>query len=445
MEKIKHSFADKLRNVLITLLTLTMLLLAVLYIGGSQFAADSSALRTDGLSAGALTVGENATLAKAVYEKELLPVSFAGIRFSGVGGGIYGGEKAATALAEFAAEPIHLCLGAGSVLSEVSAAEFTAAMTGNYLFLDLLTALPYQMIYILTGEYDSVAASDAAIRADRLLMAFAADSRIALYLSNGRKYYRSEREYPYKASEIATLAKDSRLADFKLAPNGVAQCTGSPHAPSLSLSNGGNLTPEQYAAVHTLFGFRPTAGNIEVQSLVDPHGTLQLAKSRLSFTASSDGGISVSSLLDTAKDTLDIDTYDILIAGLSFVEQIREILPTATGGTLSPYLKSFSRDEDTYTVVFGLQTNSIAVAGDAYPYFAKFTVQNGFFQTIDLRLLTATASSYTRTLFPSGWHYAHAAETAVPRTLRLQYRAETLPEENLDAVWYYTDTKEVAE
>lgn len=445
MEKIKRSFAAKLRNLLITLLTLSMLLLAVLYIGGAQFAQGSAALRTDGLPEGAFPVGQNAPATEAVYEKGLLQAAFAGIRFAGVGGGAYGNEQAASALLEFAAEPIHLCLSAPAKLTETTEAEFSAAANNNFLYLDLPATLPYQMLYALTGEYTAAASSSAAVSADRLLLSFAEANKVTLYLSDGRKYYSSASSYAYKATEVAALANDSRLADFTLYAGGVPACVASPQAASLSLSANSEISEPQLEALLSLLGFKPAApADNATVTIVDPHGTLRLTGTRLVFSASRDGGIPVSDMLDTAKDTLDIGIYDILVGSVSLAEQLRAAIPDICGGDLSIYLSGFSHAEDTFTIVFGLANGGIPVGGSAYPYFMKLTVQNGRFRSIEARFLTVVKSSYTGTLFPSSWHYTHAEKSASLDTLRLHYRADFLPAEDLDAAWYYTGSEKEA-
>jgi|GEM_PF-1289918 len=446
MQKIKRSFAARLRNALIGVLTLSMLLLAGIYIGGTQFFSDSAALRAEILPDGTVPVGQNVPRSQSLHEKGLLPIAFGGIRYGGSSGGIYGGEAPAKALAEFAADPIHACLGAPSVLEASSAAEFATAMGSNYIFFDLLTPLPYQILYALTGEYSAPATSADAILADRLLLSFPEKDRAVLYLSDGKVFYRAEQSFLFKAAELQTLANDSRLSAFSLAENGVPKCEESPHAGSLTLSANCIAEESQYEALYTLFGFRANAVREEdVRTVVDPHGTLRLTGTRLVFTASKDGGIAVSDLLDTAKDELDIDLYDILDSSVSLVEKLREILPESCGGSLAPYLAGFSREEDTYTVTFGLHADSIPLSGTSYPYFATMTIRGGRFRTVEIRFLTAQRSSYTGTQFSSAWHYAHVEKAVRPDTLRLYYYLTSLSAKDLDAAWFYTAESEVAE
>lgn len=445
MQSVKMSFAARLRNFLIGLLTLSMLLLAGVYIGGAQFFSDSAALRTESLPSGTAPVGTQAPATETLSQKELLPIAFGAIRYGENGGGAYGGNAAASALFTFATEYVHACLGTGVTPEACTGADFSAAMANDYLFFDLLSPLPYQILYALTGDYAAPAHSNEAIHADRLLLTFPAADRATLYLSDGASFYRFSLHTEVKTTELQTLANDSRLSPFSLAANGVPKCEGAPSAGTLTLSTEAVASEAEYNGIFTLFGFR-VAGAKEgtVQTVVDPHGTLRLTGTRLIFTASQDGGIAVSDMLGTAKDTLDIDLYDILEASVTLLERTRATLPESTGGPLSSYLAGFSREEDIYTVTFGLHTDGIAVRGNAFPCFAKMTVQGGRFRTVEIRFLRAEQNGYTGTLFPSVWHYTHAEKTARPNTLRLYYTLIGLSEENVEASWYYTARNEVA-
>ena len=101
MEKIKLSPIEKAKTAVIAILTVTMLALAALYIGGSQFYTGGAASNVGEMPSGAVTVGETAPKFTAVYEKELLKASFAGIQFNGEGGGAYACEPAASDLLNF--------------------------------------------------------------------------------------------------------------------------------------------------------------------------------------------------------------------------------------------------------------------------------------------------------------------------------------------------------
>lgn len=449
MEKVKHRALERIKTILITLLTVSMLVLAVIYIGGARFSAGSTAIKTAPLPEGAVALGEDAPTTLPIYQKGLLPVSFAGIRYGGEGGGAYGTEQAATALLEFAAEPIHLCLSQGSALTSVSAADYAAAAEGNFICLNFLSALPYQMLYALTGEGTTAAGSDTAISADRVLLSFTASGKTTVYLSDGTSFYAADSGITVKPSELAAMANDSRLADFSVTENGIALSTAAPYAPKISL-DAASLDATQYAEVLTLLGYKPEAG-ISAASVSDddftgtavaPHGTVRASSHGLTYTAARDSGIAISDFLDIAKSELDIDMYDILQASISLAEQLRAIAPATLGGEGKLFLRGFYREEDnTFTVLLGLYTDGIEIRGDTYPYFAKIEVQNGMFVSLHFRFAVLTKNSYSGALFPSLWQYNYAAKNASVRTLRLCYRTEELPAENLDPSWYFTGEK----
>lgn len=445
MEKIKRSFASRVRNVLLFLLTLSMLILAILYIGGSQRADGAAALLASPLPEGAVPVGEDLPHTEPLYEKDLLPLAFAAIRFGGKSGGAYGGEAAASALLDYAAEPLHHSLSGAFLLTAVPRSEFGLALFGDYLYLDFYKPLPYQMYYAFTGEYTAAARSSVAVNADRLLLSFAENGTATLYLSDGVHVYRAGQNYVYKATELATLAADSRLSAFSMTERGVPKCSAAPRTDTLTLKSDGEITEAQYLALLSLLEFRAAgAGDPRSATLVDPHGTLRLTPSRFVFSASSDGGIAVSNLLDTAKDTLDIDLYDILAASVTLLEQLQATLPAAAGAGLAPYLAAFSHENDVFTVTFGVAANGIPIVGASFPFFARMTVQSGRFRTVELRYVHAEQSGIARTLFSSAWSYTHAAKRGTLHSLRLFYQLPALPTEALDASWYCTYESEVA-
>ena len=124
MEKIKQKPFESIKTAIIILLTASMLILAGIYIGGSQFADSTAALLAKPLPSGTVPAGAEAETEISVYEKALLPISFAGIRYMGNGGGTYGSEAAATDLFAFAAEPIHTCLSSPSMISKIDSSDF---------------------------------------------------------------------------------------------------------------------------------------------------------------------------------------------------------------------------------------------------------------------------------------------------------------------------------
>ena len=119
MEIIKAKPIEVFKNIIIALLTASMLVLAGLYIGGSQFATDNAAINTVDMPDGAVALGNDAPKTVAIYEKDLLSISFAAIDYHG-GGGAYGTMAAARDLFAFAKEPIHELLSSGAKISKSS-------------------------------------------------------------------------------------------------------------------------------------------------------------------------------------------------------------------------------------------------------------------------------------------------------------------------------------
>lgn len=452
MEKSKTPFFKHLKTILIILLTLSMLLLAGIYIGGAQFSAGNTAIKTADLPEGAVPLGQDAPKKLPIYEKDLLPISFAGIRYGEQGGGAYGTEQAAKALFDFAAETIHACLSQGASITAVTAEQYAAATKGNCISLHFLSSLPYQMLYALTGEIAAAAGSETAISADRVLLSFTASGKTTLYLSNGSSFYAADGGITVKISELAAMAHDSRLRDFTLTESGIALSADSPAAPKVSIAPA-SLDAAQYANILSLLGYNPETGIAAVAATdgdfsgtaVAPHGTVRVDSAGLFYTAARDSGITISDFLDTAKSELDIGMYDILYASVSLVEQLRAIAPQVFGGEGEPYLAGFYRQDDIFTVVFGLCATDIEISGDAYPYFAKLTVQGGIFKSMDFRFANVRQNSYTGSLFPSAWPYTYAARSASLCTLRLYYRADALSDAWIDAAWYFTLPKEATE
>lgn len=450
MEKIKLPLWQRVKTLLIVVLTLTMLLLAGIYIGGAHFAGGSAAIRTTALPIGTVAPGTDAALRLPVYKKGLLPLSAAAIRIGDAGGGAYGNEPAAGTLLSFAAEHIHTLLGQGASLTEVTANDFAAAKSGDHIGLNLLCALPYQMLYALTGEYTAPAGSTSAITADRLLLAFPKDGAAVLYLSDGAIFYKSETEISVKPAELSTLAHDSRLADFSMAENGILLSSAAPRAPRITLKRS-TVTAAEYGAILPLFGYDPAAAVAPLSAesrfgtAVAPHGSLAVTEDGVLYTAARDSGIPISDFLDTAKSTLDIGIYDILLASVSLAESLREIAPSAFAEGGSLYLAGFFFAEDTYTVRLGLSADTIPVLGDAYPYFAEFSVQGGMLKRADVLFSALTQNSYTGMLFSSLWQYRYAAETARVDTLKLCYHISEWQNGWVDASWYFTGQKQEAE
>ena len=449
MEKIKIPASERFKTILISLLTLSMLLLAGIYISGAQLAGGTAALGTKDLPDGAVALGQAATALSPLHEKNLLPVSFAAIRYGGEGGGTYGTEQAADTLFAFAADPIHALLSKEATLEKSSIGEYERALQGNYICIHLYGALPYQILYALTGEATAAAGSDTAINASRLLLSLADNGDASLYLADGEAVYAARGAVSLKSTELAALANDSRLSDCSILANGIALSAGSPHAAELSLA-ATTPDPGQYPAILSLLGYNPEAGiagadeALWVQA-VAPHGTLQISGTAMTYTAAKDSGIPISDFLDTPKSELDIDMYDFLAASVALAEQLRATAPDAFGGEGSLCVREFYRTEDGFAVELGLYTDSIILSGDAYPYFARLTARGGKWIAADIRFLHLTKNAYTGMLFPSDWQYQHAAKSAELSSLRLTYRVQRLPDTSVIATWLYTGTAKEAE
>ena len=125
--KIKKSFGRRFATFLTVILTVSMLLLAAIYIGDTQFAAEGSAISLEKNPDGTVSVGGTYGENTPVYEKGLLPVSFAAIMYGGRGGGAYGGDDSAKALLEFASKLLHTCLEAGAQFREINKDAFLSA------------------------------------------------------------------------------------------------------------------------------------------------------------------------------------------------------------------------------------------------------------------------------------------------------------------------------
>lgn len=449
MEKIRQKPIEKLKNILIVLLTLSMLVLASVYIGGSQFTNGRAAISAGDMPSEAAKAGTAKDNITPIYEKDLLAVSYAGIRYGKKGGGAYGNEAAAAALADFAIEHIHTMLASDSRLLSLTKDEIASLTGENYIYLSLACALPYQVIYALSGEYEGPAQSSDAVSADRVLITFDIDGMAKLYISDGEKFYTATKQSSVPLSEIATLAGDSRLADFTLTDNCTAISNASPNAPRISILSDVTLDSVQQSDILSCLGYNPetvpsTLSLDTAVSTVSPLGTLEINGNAISYTAASDNGISLRSFLPAAKSAADLGLYDILFASVNLAESIREIAPQKLGGTLSVHLDGIYQSGGVYTVVLGLSESGIGICGKDFPYFAKFTVREGRFESIDIRFSEIQKSGYMSILFPAGWNYDHAVKDAVVKSFKLIYNTDTLPAENLIPEWHYTVGEEAA-
>ncbi len=441
MEKIKQKPLETVKNIIISILTLSMLLLSVAYIGGSQFFKRKAAIVSEDMPTGSAKVGNALTSASDIYKKNLLCVSYAAIRYGEKGGGAHGGEAAAKALFDFALEHIHSMLSSSSTLIEASSSN--AVTDKNYIYISLASSLPYQVIYTLSGEYIGAAQSDLPIDADKLILTFDANGEATLYLSNGISTYTSSATSSISLPEAAALSGDSRLSDFFLTENLIAVSKSQSSASRLTLSADAALTKEQRDAILSCLGYNPesiksTAAENEYFSTVSPLGTLDISSTAICYTAASDNGIPLSKFMPQSKDAASIGFYDILIASVNLVETIKDTAPQNLGGSLSLYLHGIYRESDIYTVVLGLFDGSASIMGEAYPYFAKLTVRDGMLWGLDMRFLKAQRSGYMSTLFPAEWNYLHAITKAPLLSFKLVYDLPSLPMEEIIPEWHYT-------
>ncbi len=443
MEKIRIKPLEAFKNIIIALLTVSMLVLAGIYIGGSQFSANNAAINAQNMPQGAVAVGNDAPESEEMHEKGLLAISFAAIRHMG-GGGTYGNEQAAADLFDFAKESIHTLLSSNAMIVEIDGASFRSAVSGrSYVYFSFANALPYQAVYALTGEYVAAAGCASAINVESVLLDFDAGGKTSLYMKDGEKYYLATADCFINLASLAAMSSDTRLADFTLTENAVAISDASPHTQTLALGAGKMPSGKAYVDMLTLLGYdaddiAPMSMDI---SIVAPHGTLTMSDEVLSYTASNDGGIQISDFLANRKNTLDIDMYDILSASVTLIEQLRSAYPEMTGKAFSLCLDGFYNNEDTFTVVFGLCDSSIPISGTAFPYLARFSVSGGRFKSIELRFINAERIGKTVSPSPSKWEYSYASRTREINSFLLRYKADTLPEAELDARWYFSEVE----
>lgn len=442
MEKIKQKPIEKIKTVVIAVLTFTMLALAVLYIGGSQFSGNNAAINALDMPSGAVPAGEDAPKQTSVYEKNLLAVSFIGIRCGTLGGGAHGCETAAADLFEFACEPLHTLLSSKSTVEEITKEEFdTAAVGERYICVSFVSALPYQAVYALSGEYGAPFGSERAINPQFLLLSFDESGAAALYMRDKENYYMATGDYAVSHAELSAMASDTRLRDFEIT-DGVPLSDSTPLVQVLSLSEVDALYGGELQSVLSLLGYDSTPSQPSTVSgtfiTVAPHGTITVGDGKVVYTASDEGGVSISSFLDLAKSELDISLYDVLLSSVTLVEELQSAAGEAGGSMLELYLDGFYQNEDVYTIIFGAAESAIPISGDAFPHLAKITVQSGKFKSIEFSLVTAERSGYQVSPFSSAWEYRYASKSAKISSMGLRYRADALPANELDAAWYCT-------
>lgn len=427
-----------LRNIMtvaVVFLTAVMLFLAAFYIGVTQFSRGGAAISLDEMPSGNVSVGSSYTENTPVYKKGLLPVSYAAILFGGKGGGVNGSEDAAKAVFDFAAEPIHASLSSEATFEKISENEFMSATYGDHLFLDFLSALPYQILYALTGEYASAARSEDAISIDRIILSFPKSDSAKLFFSDGESFYTSDKLCYVNRLEALALAGDSRLSAFELNAHGVPSSSATPMLSQISAYLPAAFSSGETEKLFSLFGYDETRA--QVAEAVAPHGTMRLTDVGLVFSGAAEGGLPVSDFLPSPKNALDITVYDVLIGSVALTESITDAAESALSGAM-PFLKGFYRDGDTYTVIFGATCDSVEIRGETYPFFAKITVKGGRFADVFINFLAVEKVGHPLPVFHSEWQYAHASESADLNSLRLSYNLSLLPTKELSPAWYFT-------
>lgn len=431
---------EKCKTAFLCLLIVLMLAAAGIYIGGAQFSHSGAADVRTPLPSGAVPVGADAPDSRSLAESGLLAPEAVVVSAAGQVAGAFADDipEAATALAY---PLIHAALGGDATLTETTRETVLAAAAGNYLFLRLRDALPYQLLYALTGDVEKAASAALACSADALLLAFDADGTGRLYLVSEDTCFVSDKPLSARTDALTMLVNDGKMADAtltrQLVPLGSAPHTAFPI--TVEQGEAHPLSAEAWRALLMLFDFNPDRYRTAAQTVVEPHGSLSVSAVRADFTASQDGGIPIASFLETGKDARDIDIYDILTAASAVVRRLRDIDADNFGGDATPYLKSFCREENGYTLTFGLCYDGIALAGEGVAPFLTLTASGGMFTAATVRRLCVSRAGPALTLFSAAWQYTAAARAADADGLHrlcLLYRVDTLPSEACDAAWY---------
>lgn len=431
---------EKFKTAVVALLFLLMLFFAGVFIGGSQFSDGGAAASRISLPAGAVKAGDDAPEQTALYERGLLMAEFAAVSYNGAGGGAFGSAVPESVITM--AQPlIHEALSGDAALASVPRAALEAATGGDFLCLRLPAALPYQMLYALTGEIGQVAAAETAVNASFLLLAFDGEGQGTLYLADGEVCFASDAVLSVRPAALALLAGDGALSDFDFADNLLPVGDAPAVAFPLSVSDG---TTQPLAAdigddLLYLFGFNPDRGDAFAAAVVEPHGSFAVDCTGIRFTASRDGGLSAAKFIDSGKDEFDIGIYDLLDAAVGLLDRVRALDAASFGGDASLFLKGFYKENDGYRLVFSLAYSGVEITGDSVPYFAAFSAKGGVFTAVEVRRLRVARGALTRTLFSSAWQYAYASRYAGEgglRTLRLLYKVDALPAEECIASWY---------
>ena len=431
---------EKFKTAVAALLMLLMLFSAGVFIGGSQFSDGGAAASRASLPVGAVKAGEDAPALTSLHERGLLMAEFAAVSYQGARGGAFG-SAVPESLFTLAKPLIHEALSGGAALAATTHSALEAATEGDFLCLRLPAALPYQMIYALTGDIEQAATAETAVNASFLLLAFDGEGQGTLYLADGEVCFVSDAALSVRPAALALLAGDEALSDFRFADNLLPVSDAPAFAFPLSVSDGAThpLAAGIGDELLYLFGFNPDRGDALSAAVVEPHGSFAVDRTCIRFTASLDGGLSAAKFIDSVKDAFDIGIYDLLDAAFGLLDRVRALDSDSFGGDASIFLKGFYKEDDGYTLVFGVAYGGVEITGGSVPYFAKFSAKGGAFTAVEVRRLCVTRGALGRTLFSSAWQYAHASRYAGEgglRALRLLYRVDALPAEECVASWY---------
>ena len=431
---------EKFKTILLACLTVLMLTAAGIYIGGSQFPHTGAAASRTALPDGAVRAGADAPAVRTLADAGLLAPAAAIISAAGETAGAFAGDIPDTVTA-LAYPLIHQALAADATLTATDFATMTAAAADDCIYLQFAGTLPYQLLYALTGDIEKAAAADRAVSADTLLLAFDEEGAGRLYLTDGSTCAVSDKPVPVRAGALAALIGSDALTAAYLADNLVPVGETSMIAAPIAVEDGTlhPLSADTGRALLSLFAFNPDRHRLSAQAIVEPHGSLSVTTARIAFTASRDGGIPITTFLEGKKNALDIGIYDILTAAAAFADRLRDMDGASFGGAATPFLQSFYKDGDGYTVTFGLRYGGIPLGGDAIPSFLSLTASGGIFTAAEVRRLSVSRAGAGLTLFPAAWQYATAAKNACEgglHSLKLFYAVDALPIAACDAAWY---------
>ena len=289
---------EKCKTILLVCLIVLMLAAAGVYIGGSQFAragaADVRTLPPDGT----VPVGTDAPATRTLADAGLLVPEAAAVRAGSTTVGAFAGDIPDT-VTSLAFPLIHAALAADATLSDTTAQALADAAAGNFILLRLPGALPYQLLYALTGDVDKAAASDHAVSADVLLLAFDGDGTGRLFLSDGTTCAVSDKPIPVRMGTLTALTGSENLSAVTVADNLLPVGDVSVTIFPLTVEDGADhpLSADAGNALLSLFAFNPDRHRLSAQSVVEPHGSLTLSRARMTFAASREGGIPMASFL----------------------------------------------------------------------------------------------------------------------------------------------------